>query len=339
MSPHSPPPAASPPSSEFHSGEEGGWGVGEVPPGHRSGFVAVLGKPNVGKSTLLNALLGQKIAIVSSKPQTTRTRIRGVLTRPDAQIVFVDTPGIHLPRHRLGQAMVQAAVRSIPDADVLVFLVDATERPDAADRHIADLIRERGQDRPVILTLNKMERLKPEQVKEHTEAYWSLAPTPERGTPPAPWDWMMISALDGGNLDKLIAQIVERLPAGPRYYPPDQVTDLQERDIAAELIREQALRHLRQEVPHAVAVVIDEYKERSARLDYIAATIVVEKDSQKGILIGKGGHTLRQIGADARHEIERLVDKQVFLEVQVKVRRNWREDERELRKMGYRAEE
>ena len=145
----------------------------------------------------------------------------------------------------------------------------------------------------------------------------------------------MISALDGGNLDKLTARIVDRLPEGPRYYPPDQVTDMRERDIAAELIREQALRHLRQEVPHAVAVVIDEYQERSARLDYVAATIVVEKESQKGILIGRGGHTLRQIGADARHEIERLVDKQVFLELQVKVRRNWREDERELRRMGY----
>jgi GTP-binding protein Era len=307
----------------------------DAPPGHRSGFVAMLGKPNVGKSTLLNALLGQKIAIVSDKPQTTRRRIRGVLTRPEAQIVFVDTPGIYLPRHRLGQAMVQAAVQSIPDADVLVFLVDAAGLPDAADRRIADLIRERGQARPVILTLNKMDRLKPEQVKEHAEAYWSLAPTPAGGQPPAPWAWMMISALDGGNLDKLTARIVERLPAGPRYYPPDQVTDLQERDIAAELIREQALRRLRQEVPHAVAVVIDEYKERSASLDYVAATVVVEKESQKGILIGKGGHTLRQIGADARLEIERLVDKQVFLELQVKVRRNWREDERELRRMGY----
>ena len=311
----------------------------DTPPGHRSGFVAVVGKPNVGKSTLMNALLGEKVAIVSKKPQTTRAQIRGILTRPDAQIVFVDTPGIHKPRHRLGQAMVQAAVQSIPDADVVLFVVDSTEAPDAGDRHIARLIRERGEDRPVILALNKMDRLRPDQVKAHTEAYWSLAPTPEGGAPPEPWDWMMISATQIANLDKLVDRIVARLPEGPRYYPPDQVTDQDERDIAAELIREQALRHLRQEVPHAVAVVVDEYKERSARLDYIAATIVVEKDTQKGILIGKGGHTLRQIGADARHEIERRLGKHAYLELQVKVRKNWREDERELRQLGYGSEQ
>ncbi len=310
-----------------------------APPGHRSGFVAVVGKPNVGKSTLLNAILGEKVAIVSKKPQTTRGLIRGILTRPDAQIIVVDTPGIHEPRHRLGAAMVKTAVRAIPDADVIVFLVDATEMPDAADGHIAKLIRERGASRPTILVLNKMDRLSPDRVKERTEAYWSLAPTPEGGTPPEPWAWMMISAAQGSNLDKLIDQIVAQLPEGPRYYPPDQVTDQRERDIAAELIREQALRHLRQEVPHAVAVVVDEYQERSATLDYIAATIVVEKDSQKGILIGKGGHMLRQIGADARHEIQRMVDKQVYLDLQVKVRKDWREDERELKRMGYTSNE
>ena len=311
----------------------------ETPPGHRSGFVAVLGKPNVGKSTLLNAILGQKIAIVSKKPQTTRTRILGILTQPDSQAIFIDTPGIHKPNHRLGQTMVKTAVRAIPDADVIVFLVDALDMPDGADRYIAQLISERGESRPVIIVLNKMDRLPADRIKEHTEAYWALAPTPAGGTPPEPWEWMMISAAEGRNLDKLVEQIVAKLPEGPRYYPPDQVTDQQERDIAAELIREQVLRHLRQEVPHAVAVIIDEYKERSATLDYIAATIVVEKESQKGILIGKGGHTLRQIGADARHEIQRLVDKQVFLELQVKVRRNWREDERELRRMGYAKDE
>jgi GTP-binding protein Era len=307
----------------------------DTPPGHRSGFIAVVGKPNVGKSTLLNALLGQKIAIVSSKPQTTRTRIRGILTRADAQAIFIDTPGIHKPRHRLGQTMVKQALQSIPDADIIVFLVDATRRPDEGDRHIARLVRKYAQDRPVILALNKMDRLPPEQIKEHTQAYWSLAPTPEGGAPPEPWDWMMISALANQNLDKLVDQIVARLPEGPRYYPPDQITDQQQRDIAAELIREQALRHLREEVPHAVAVVVDEYTERSARLDAIAATIAVEKDSQKGILIGKGGQTLRQIGADARHEIERMIEKQVYLELQVVVRKNWRENERELRRMGY----
>jgi GTP-binding protein Era len=222
---------------------------------------------------------------------------------------------------------------------VIVFVVDATELPDAADHHIAQLIRDRGGNRPTLLVLNKMDRLPPERIKEHTEAYWALAPTLEGGTPPDPWEWLMVSAVENSNLDKLVERVVAHLPEGPRYYPPDQVTDQQVRDIAAELIREQALRHLRQEVPHAVAVVVEDYKERTASLDYIAATIVVEKDSQKGILIGKGGHTLRQIGADARHEIQRLVDKQVFLELQVRVRRNWREDERELRRMGYTGEE
>jgi GTP-binding protein Era len=311
----------------------------DTPPGHRSGFVAVLGQPNVGKSTLLNAILGQKIAIVSKKPQTTRTQIRGVLTRDDAQLIFVDTPGIHRPRHRLGQAMVQSATQAIPDADVIVFLIDVTELPDAGDRHIAGLIRERGADRPVILALNKMDRLPHDRVRAHTEACWSLAPTPEGGAPPEPWDWMMISATRGDNLDKLIDQIVARLPEGPRYYPADQITDQQERDLAAELIREQALHHLRQEVPHAVAVVIEEYAQRSAKLDYIAATIVVERESQKGILIGKGGRTLRQIGSNARHEIEHMLGKQVFLELQVKVRKNWRENDGELRRMGFSSEQ
>jgi len=320
----------------------GNWGLAEfedTPPGHRSGFVAVVGKPNVGKSTLMNALLGEKVAIVSKKPQTTRAQIRGILTRPDAQIVFVDTPGIHKPRHRLGQAMVRAAIQTIPDADVVLFVVDSTEAPDAGDRHIARLIRERGEDRPAILVLNKMDCLRPEQVKDSVEAYWSLAPTPEGGAPPEPWDWMMISATQLANLDKLVDRIVARLPEGPRYYPPGQIADQDERHFAAELIREQALRHLRQEVPHAVAVVVDEHTARSTRLDYIAATIVVEKETQKGILIGKGGRTLRQIGADARHEIERMLGKQAYLELQVKVRKDWREDERELRRMGYSSDQ
>lgn len=307
----------------------------EIPSDHRSGFVAVLGKPNVGKSTLLNALLGQKVAIVSKKPQTTRTRILGIVTRPDAQAIFIDTPGIHKPRHRLGAQMVRSAESAIPDADVLIFLVDVTQKPKEDDRRIAKLIHERSKTRPTMLVLNKMDRLAPKDIQRRTETYWSLAPTPNGGTAPEPWDWLMISALRGNNLDKLVEQIIQKLPEGPRYYPPDQITDQQERDIAAELIREQALHHLHQEVPHAVAVVIEEYTERSAKLDYIVAMIYVERDSQKGILIGKGGRTLRQIGADSRHQIEKLVDKKVFLELRVKVRKNWRENERELRRMGY----
>jgi GTP-binding protein Era len=307
----------------------------DIPADHRSGFVAVLGKPNVGKSTLLNGLLGEKVAIVSKKPQTTRTRILGIVTRPDAQAIFIDTPGIHKARHRLGAAMVKTALSAIPDADVLLFVVDVTQTPDAGDRYIAELIHERGADRPVILVLNKMDRLDPKDIQSRTEAYWTLAPTPDGGAAPEPWDWIMLSALRGDNLDKLVDHLVTRLPNGPRYYPPDQITDQYVRDIAAELVREQALNHLHQEVPHAVAVIIDEYSERSNTLDYISATIVVERDSQKGILIGKGGRTLRQIGADARRQIERMLDKQVFLELRVKVRKNWRENERELRRLGY----
>jgi GTP-binding protein Era len=311
-----------------------------VPPGFRSGFVAIVGKPNVGKSTLLNALLGQKISIVTNKPQTTRDRILGILTQPHAQVICIDTPGIHQPQHSLGQYMVETALGAIGEADVIVFMVELTEMPDADDRRIAQAVRDLPEPRPVILALNKMDHLlPPDKLKAHVEAYWSLAPTPARQPPPAPWNWIMLSATRGDNRQELLDQIIAALPEGPMYYPPDQVTDKQERDIAAELIREQVMLHLRQEIPHGVAVVVEQYDERAKGSVHIAATIYVEKESHKGILIGGGGQMLKQIGADARHEIQRMIEAKVFLELWVKVRKNWRQDERELRRLGYRSGE
>ena len=311
-----------------------------TPPGFRSGFVAIVGKPNVGKSTLLNALLGQKISIVTAKPQTTRDRLLGILTTETAQVIFIDTPGIHAPKNSLGQYMVSTATGAIGEADVIVFMADVTEMPDQNDRRIAEELRDRSTTRSVILALNKMDNLiPPDRMKAHVEAYWSLAPTAPGQEPPAPWDWIMLSATRGDNRQELLDKIVTALPEGPLYYPEDQITDKQERDIAAELIREQVLLHLRQEVPHSVAVVVEQFDERKNGDVHIAATIYVERDSQKGILIGSGGLMLKQIGADARHSIQRMLDCKVFLELWVKVRKNWREDEREVRRMGYQSDD
>lgn len=297
----------------------------ELPPDHRSGFVAVIGKPNVGKSTLMNAYLGQKIAIVSEKPQTTRHRIRGILTRPSAQIIFVDTPGIHQPHHKLGEFMVETATKVIPDADVVLFIVDVSEMPTAEDEQIAQLVEEHGKA-PVILVLNKADLLPPEKVQPHCDACFELVKHDE---------WMMISATRGDNRDKLLDVVVARLPQGPRYYPPDQLTDQTMRFIVAELIREQVLRFVHQEVPHAVAVAVEEWKQRREDLTYIGANIFVEKDSQKGIIIGRGGRMLKRIGRAAREEIERLVGNRIYLDLWVKVREKWRRDEQELRRLGY----
>lgn len=298
------------------------------PPGHKSGFVAVIGRPNVGKSTLVNRMVGAKVAIVSPKPQTTRGRILGILTRPDAQVIFVDTPGLHRPRHALGHAMVAAATGAMPDADLVLFVVDVSVLPTDEDRLIANLIRQYTQA-PVILVLNKMDRLPPEKVQPHTQAYWDLLPDYH--------EWMMTTATKGINLDKLLALIIAALPQGPRYYPEDQITDQTERDVAAELVREQVLRYTRQEVPHAVAVVVTEFKERENGVIYIAAEIWVEKESQKGIVIGKDGQMLKQIGAAARQEIEFLLGGKVYLDLYVKVREGWRRDEKEVQRLGYGA--
>ncbi len=297
----------------------------ELPPDHRSGFVAVVGRPNVGKSTLMNSYLGQKVAIISEKPQTTRNRLLGILTRHDAQVIFVDTPGIHAPLHKLGEFMVETAVRAIPDADVVLFIVDASVPPTGEDVLVAEAIREQGEELPVVMALNKVDLLSSSE-SSHTDAYLTIL---------QPTAWLPISAVRGDNRDELLDTIISHLPLGPRYYPEDQVTDQQTRFIASELIREAALRRLRHEVPYAVAVVVDEFKRRSEDMTYIGATIFVERDSQKGIVIGQGGKTLKDIGRSARTEIEKLVDTRVFLELWVKVRPKWRKKEDELRRLGY----
>ncbi len=291
---------------------------------HKSGFVAVVGKPNVGKSTLVNAYIGAKIAIVSDKPQTTRRVIRGILTRPDAQVIFVDTPGIHKPLHKLGSVMVAAATHAVNEVDVVVFLVDGSRMPNEEDARIGRLLDERCRV-PVLLALNKMDLLKPQNVQAVTEAYWALAKHA---------DWMRLSATRGENLDKLLDQILARLPEGPELYPADQVTDQNLQAIAAELIREQVLARTRQEVPHAVAVAIEQWEDRRADLTHISATIYVERDSQKAILIGAGGAMLKEIGQHARAEIEPWVGHQVYLELWIKVWDKWRERENSLRELG-----
>jgi GTP-binding protein Era len=291
---------------------------------HQAGFVAVIGKPNVGKSTLVNALVGDKIAIVSPKPQTTRRVIRGILTRADAQIVFVDTPGIHKPQHQLGKAMVESALNVIDEVDVVVFLTDGARLPDPDDARIGKLLNEKCRA-PILLALNKMDLLKPDDVQAVTEAHWALVKHA---------DWMRISATRKTNLDKLLAQILTRLPEGPELYPADQVTDQTLRAMAAELVREQVFLQTRQEIPHSTAVAIDTWEEPRADLTRIGATIYVERDSQKGIVIGAGGAMLKKIGQQARAEIESWVGHPIYLELWVKVWEKWRERESHLRELG-----
>lgn len=297
----------------------------ELPEGYRSGFVAVLGKPNVGKSTLINAFVGQKIAIISPKPQTTRRRLRGILTLPQAQIIFVDTPGIHFPKHKLGEYMVETATRALKGIDLALFMVDVSQPHTEEDEEIARLLRE-YRPAPVILVLNKVDLLRPEREEAHREAYLALGEFRE---------WLFLSATRGDNRERLLELIIEYLPLGPQYYPPDQVTDQEVRFMAAELIREQALEFLHQEVPHSVAVVVEEFQERREDLTYISATIYVEKKSQKGIVLGQGGKTVKRIGTAARKEIEALLGKRVYLELWVKVSEKWRRDEGALRRLGY----
>jgi len=300
-----------------------------VPPDHRSGFVAVVGRPNVGKSTLMNAYLGQKIAIVSPKPQTTRTRVRGILTLPHAQIIFVDTPGIHFPKDKLGEFMVEEATGALPDADVILWLVDLTRRPGPEDEHIAHIIRRDRAGRPLIIALNKRDQVTGEQVEAHKRAITRFLQGEE------PNAWVEISALTGENLDTLLDLIIQHLPQGPRYFPEEMVTDQQERDLVAEIIREKALHFLEEEVPYSVAVVIDEFKERPNGVVYIHATIAVERPTQKMIILGEKGRMIKKIGQAAREEIEQLLGKKVYLDLWVKVKHKWRKKEEELRRLGY----
>jgi len=300
----------------------------ELPPGHKSGFVAVIGRPNVGKSTLMNALLGEKVAIVSPKPQTTRLRQLGIYTRDDAQVVFVDTPGIHNPRTPLGEFMVTVALDALKDADVILFVADLSEDATAEDRQIADLVRQAQAETPALLVLNKVDLVdSPDRLQRRVVEFRGLVPDA---------DWLTTVATSGEGAPQVLEHIIGKLPEGPRYYPADQLSDTAMRDIVAEIIREKVLLNLEQEVPHGVATVVEEYKQRSDDMTYIHATIYVERDTHKGIVIGKKGQMLKTISQQAREEIEAFVGSRVYLELWVKVLKNWRRDEKSLRQLGYR---
>ena len=292
----------------------------------RSGYIAILGKPNVGKSTLVNALLGQKIAAVSPRPQTTRRRQLGILTLPEAQLVFVDTPGVHAPRHKLGQFFNQEAEEALDGVDVVLFLVDASTEPDDEDKQAASLLWGLRRRPELILGLNKIDKI-PAQAVESVQAMYQVL------VPEAPA--LAFSAASRQGLKELLEALTTRLPVRPAEFPEEQITDLYEREIAVELIREAALIFLQQEVPHALAVRLDEFSERENGNAYIAATLLVERDSQKGIVIGEGGAMLRKIGSAARKEIEAMSGRKVFLELRVKLGKDWRDDENALRRLGY----
>jgi GTP-binding protein Era len=297
----------------------------------------------VGKSTLFNRLLGQKIAITSPKPQTTRDQLLGIFTLPDVQMLFLDTPGIHRPQHKLGEYMVGVAEETIADADVVLWLVDVNSPPTEEDEAIAALLhglarKPRQRLAPLVLGLNKLDSLPPDGdlLAQRRDEYGSLLAwlgRPE-ADPPA-YRTVAVSALTGAGMDDLLAALRALLPRGPRYYPEEQVTDLETRFIVAELIREQALRLLQQELPHSIAVQVDEFSERSPTLTYISAVIYVERDSQKGIVLGQGGRMIKKIGQAARPQIEELVGTQVYLELWVKVWEKWRRREAMLRRLGY----
>lgn len=296
----------------------------------RSGFISIIGRPNVGKSTLMNALLGQKIAAVSPKPQTTRRRQLGIFTNDTAQLVFVDTPGIHNPRHKLGTFLNQEAEEALAGVDVILWLVDGSVRPTEEDKQIAALLGRTPRRTPLVLAANKMDLVPAETLGRNLEAYREALPREAQV--------LSLSAAENQNLDRLQELLVSLAPVRPPEYDEEQITDSYERDIAGDLIREACLLRLRDEVPHGVGVRIDEFAERENGMLYIAATIFVERESQKGIVIGEGGKMLKQIGSSARKEIEDMGGRPVFLELRVKVLKDWRNNEEALRRLGYKID-
>ncbi|GIN96323.1 GTPase Era [Siminovitchia terrae] len=295
----------------------------------KSGFISIIGRPNVGKSTFLNRVIGQKIAIMSDKPQTTRNKVQGVLTTDEAQMVFIDTPGIHKPKHKLGDFMIKLAINTFREVDLILFMINAEEGYGRGDEFIIEQLK--NVQTPVFLVINKIDQVHPDQLLVLIEQYKEMYPFKEV---------IPISALEGNNVERLIQQIQEYLPEGPQYYPSDQVTDHPERFIVSELIREKALHLTREEVPHSIAVVIDQMKkEDNKELIHVMATIVVERDSQKGIVIGKQGKMLKEIGQRARKDIENLLGSKVFLELWVKVQKDWRNKATHLRDFGFRDDE
>ncbi len=298
---------------------------------HRYGMVALVGKPNVGKSTLLNHMVGQKVAITSNKKQTTRRRLLGIVTRPEFQVAFVDTPGIHEPHTRLGKAMVESARGSLADLDLVVYVVNASQKPDEDERRIARTIRESGyggSSGKLILCMNKMDLLKAEFVVQHVEAYRDLLGVGDE-------DYMLTTATKGDNVEKLLSMLVARLPEGPPAWDEDALTDQSSRFMAAEFVREKVMQRTKQEVPYATGVLVDDWIEEPGGRVKINATIVVERVGQRAILIGKKGAMLKTIGTEARLDIERLLERPVYLELFVKVREDWRQNPTALREMEY----
>jgi len=299
-------------------------------PNHRAGFAAIVGRPNVGKSTLLNRLVGQKLAIVSPKPQTTRGRILGVITRQDAQVALLDTPGLHVAKGGLNARMIRLALRTLADADLALFLIEAGPPAiDAATRKALDQVK--AANKPTLLVINKIDAVPRIQ----------LLPLIDRWKELHPWtDVYPLSALKGENVEGFVDALIAHLPEAPPMFPPEQWTDMQERDLCSELIREQLLRHTGQEVPYSAAVLIEQFDESEREtgprgLVHIAASVLVERDSQKAIVIGKGGARLKEIGSDARREMERLLGAKVFLELHVRVEPGWTRTTKGLRRAGY----
>jgi len=293
----------------------------------KSGFVTLIGRPNVGKSTLMNYLIGQKIAITSNKPQTTRNRIQTVLTTDEGQIVFVDTPGIHKAKNKLGEYMVNVAEKTLNEVDVVLWLVEPTTFIGAGEQHIAKQLQR--VKTPVILVINKVDSVKREEILPAIAAYKDIYDFA---------DIVPVSARSGDNTDELLRVIMKYLPYGPQFYDEDTVTDQPERQIVAELIREKALHSLQDEIPHGIAVAIDRMKMQN-KVMHIDATIICERDSHKGIIIGKQGSMLKKIGSTARYEIERMLDCKVNLKLWVKVKKDWRDSEFLMKNFGYREEE
>ncbi|AFS69942.1 MULTISPECIES: GTPase Era [Exiguobacterium] len=297
--------------------------------GFKSGFVSIIGRPNVGKSTFLNRVIGQKIAIMSDKPQTTRNKIQGVYTTDDLQTIFIDTPGIHKPKHKLGDFMMKVATNALREVDAILFMINVTEPKGKGDEFIIEKLKD--LDTPIILVMNKVDLIHPNDIPPIIESYQNeldfAAVVP-------------ISALQGNNVEPLLQEIAKILPEGPMYYPADQITDHPERFIISEMIREKVLQKTRDEVPHSIAVAIDQIKTREdGNMVDIHATILIERDSQKGIIIGKRGALLKEIGSEARTDIEMLLGTKVYLNLWVKVQKDWRNKAGQLRELGFRDDE
>lgn len=291
----------------------------------KSGFVAIVGRPNVGKSTFMNYVLGQKIAIMSDKAQTTRNKIQGVYTKDDAQIVFLDTPGIHKPKHELGEFMVKSAYSALKEVDAVLFMVNVSEKRGPGDDFIIEKLK--GIKTPIFLVLNKIDLVTPEVLLERVESYKDALDF--AGVFP-------ISVLQGNNVKELMEGLINALPEGPQYYPADQITDHPEYFVVSELIREKILQLTQEEIPHSVAVTVDKMQKDEFDKVHVYANIIVERKSQKGIIIGKGGRLLKEIGTRARRDIQQLLGNKVYLELWVKVEKDWRKRKSNLQEYGYR---